>query len=488
MSKKKLFQAAVLVSIGLVIGITLSLKSNLFQVSQAQIENKPLGGGYDLQQQTENVASIVGKAVVSISTEITQRVSGFSESPFGFGPEDRFFRQFFEDFFGNFPRQYKERGLGSGVIIDKGGYILTNEHVIDRADKIKVKLSDGREFRAKVVGKDVRSDLAVIKINAHNLPVAELGDSDALKTGQWVEAIGNPFGFAIESPQPTVTVGVISALDRDLPGLGAREGRNYSGMIQTDAAINPGNSGGPLVDMEGKVIGINTAIITTSGGYQGIGFAIPINKAKSILRRLIKGEKIAYGWLGVSIQNLNQNLQEYFGLKEREGVIVVKVFESSPAAKAGIKEGDVILEFNHKKIKRVSQLVNIVGDMPPGSKAEVVVLRKGQRRGLVITLGKRPENVQDLGVKGASFRGMQVEDIRPDLAERFRLKETEGVVIVYVKPDSPADKAGLEIGDVILSVEGKQITNKADFIAAVKNLKGSCLIKTSRGFFVIKEE
>ncbi|HDN85752.1 MAG TPA: trypsin-like serine protease, partial [Candidatus Omnitrophica bacterium] len=259
----------------------------------------------DLEEATIKVAEKVGKAVVSISTVVRKKMGRWEfEPPF----EDEFFRRFFEEFFGEFPRERKEIGLGSGVIIDKDGYILTNEHVIQGAEEIKVRLPDGREFKAEVKGVDKRSDLAVIKINAHNLPVAELGDSDNLKIGQWVVAIGNPFGFAIESPQPTVTVGVISALHRYLPRIGKRE-RFYDDLIQTDAAINPGNSGGPLVDLNGKVIGINVAIITTSGGYEGIGFAIPINRAKRILGKLIRGEKILYGWLGITIQDLNEDLR-----------------------------------------------------------------------------------------------------------------------------------------------------------------------------------
>jgi len=236
------------------------------------------------------------------------------------------------------------------VIIDKDGYILTNEHVVSDATQVKVKLSDGREFDAETKGVDKRIDLAVIKINAKNLPVAKLGDSDELKIGQWVLAIGNPFGFAIENPEPTVTVGVVSALGRYLPVLGRRD-RGYDDFIQTDAAINPGNSGGPLVNLKGEVIGINTAIITTSGGYQGLGFAIPINKAKKVIDKLAKGEKISYGWLGVNIQDLNEDLRNYFGIKEKEGVIVLKVYKDSPAEKGGIKEGDLILSFKSQPVK-----------------------------------------------------------------------------------------------------------------------------------------
>ncbi|MDD5254616.1 MAG: trypsin-like peptidase domain-containing protein, partial [Candidatus Omnitrophica bacterium] len=270
-----------------------------------------------------NVANTAGKAVVSISTEITSKSQGvrrfyfgqpFGESPFGGNDLERFFN----DFFGEIPeREYKQTGLGSGVIIDQEGYILTNEHVVRGADKITVTLSDGREFKGEVKGQDMRSDLAVIKINANSLPIASLGDSDGLRIGQWVVAIGNPFGFALENPEPTVTAGVISALHRSL-GRGLSRGeRDYNDLIQTDAAINPGNSGGPLVNLKGEVIGINVAIFSTSGGYQGIGFAIPVNNAKRILSRLIEGKKILYGWMGVTIQDLTGEMSSYFGLPDK---------------------------------------------------------------------------------------------------------------------------------------------------------------------------
>ena len=441
------------------------------------------------EAQTIKVAEEAGRAVVTIKTEVRERIGGYL--PFDeFG--DEFFRRFFEEFFGEIPqREFKRMGLGSGVIIDREGYILTNEHVVDSADTIRVRLSDGREFKAKIMGKDERSDLAVIKIEAHNLPVAELGDSDQLKIGQWVLAIGNPFGFVIEGSQPTVTLGVISALHRDLPSLGYRN-RSYSDLIQTDAAINPGNSGGPLVDMEGRVIGINVAIISTSGGYQGLGFAIPINKAKRILNKLIRGERIAYGWLGVAIQNLNQDLRNYFGLKEGKGVIIVRVFPDSPAEKAGLKEGDLILAVDGEKIRTSSDLVRLVSEQAPGSQVDLRILRKNKYLNVKVILGERPQEeslaqkkVQDQAFR---FRGMEVEDITPSLRRKYNLYFEEGVVVTYVEPDSPADRAGILPSDVIISIEGERIRNKKDFLQIVRNIKGDCLVKTNRGFFVIREE
>ncbi len=495
--KKRVKVAAVLFA-GVAFGIFLVAKLHIFQAGCAQ-EQRPVDsgdmGGYPsaLEENTIRVAETVGKAVVSVSVESTEKSQIFGMSPFGRGYQDDFFSQFFGDFFGNIPnipqRGFKRMGLGSGVIIDKEGYILTNYHVIEGADKIKVKLSDGRKFDGEVKGKDPRSDLAVIKIKAHNLPIAELGDSTMLKTGQWVMAIGNPFGFAIEGSKPTVTAGVVSALNRDLGSFGRRD-RSYSDLIQTDAAINPGNSGGPLVDMEGKVIGINVAIVTTSGGYQGLGFAIPINKAKRIMNKLINGEEVLYGWLGVSIQDLNQDLKSYFKLKEDKGAIVVSVLDLSPAKKAGLKEGDLIISFNGKTVDDIKSLIDMVGNSSPGTKITLGILRRDKAMNVKVVLGKRP--MENTGVQESAskleFRGMEVSDINHELRMRHRINEESGVVVTYVKPDSPADKAGIIPSDIILSVEGKIVNSSRDFLNEVKGLKGSCLIRTKRGFFVVKEK
>lgn len=282
MKPRKITFGILFVLIGTLIGIGVSIKLDNFVPvhSQALKQEAPVSGALNIEDAVIKVAATSGRAVVSISTEHIAKLGGgksfyfgypFGSSPFG---EDEFFRKFFEDFFGEMPRrEYKQMGLGSGVIIDKDGYILTNEHVISEADKITVTLPDGREFKGEVKGKDARSDLAVIKIDAHNLPVASLGDSDSLKIGQWVIAIGNPFGFALQNPEPTVTVGVIGALHRTL-GRGLSGERDYNDLIQTDAAINPGNSGGPLVNLKGEIVGINVAIFSTSGGYQ----ALPMNR------------------------------------------------------------------------------------------------------------------------------------------------------------------------------------------------------------------
>jgi len=449
----------------------------------------------DLETAITEVAQKVGNATVSISSIIRQRVDvrrrrGFSpfEDFFGDQSQDPF-RRWFEDLLG--PQELEKRGLGSGVIIDQEGYILTNEHVVSGATEIKVKLHDGREFQAQIRGTDSRSDLAIIKVEAEDLPVAPLGDSSDLKIGSWVVAIGNPFGFAIQNPEPTVTVGVISALHRSLPASGKRV-RGFEDLIQTDAAINPGNSGGPLVNLEGEVIGINTAIITTSGGYQGLGFAVPINSAQKNLEKLIKGEQVFYGWLGVKIQELTDDMRSYFGIEKKEGVIVERVYDDSPAAQAGIQEGDLILTYNDESVKTTRDIVRMVSSSAIGQKIALTVLRNGVEQAITVTIGKSPEDekTSDLKAKSkaATFRGMTVESITPALKQKIRLKEDYGVVISYIEDNSPAKRSGLKVGDVILRIEHKEVRTKQDFIAIIGTVEGTCLVKTNRGYVVLKRE
>lgn len=476
---------------GVVLGVVFTSETDIFQKSRAEENISSVPEGLSLEDKTIFVAEHTGKAVVSIKVETKTRIARYYISPFGGndffgrGPEDDLFRDFFHEFFGQIPQQeYKRIGLGSGVIINRQGYILTNAHVVEDAGKIRVRLYNGKEYDAVLKGVDHRNDLAVVKINAHNLPVAKLGDSSRLKIGEWVVAIGNPFGFTIGGTKPTVTAGVISALHRSLP---VRGDKNLSNLIQTDAAINPGNSGGPLVNLRGDIIGINVAILTTSGGYQGIGFAIPINKAKRIINKLIKGEEIAYGWLGVSIQDLNEDLRQYFKVPSAKGVIVVKVIKGSPADKAGVKEGDLIMEFDGESVEDVNSLVDKVGQQDIGRKVSLKVLRKGREITLTVTIGKRPKNLEDIGTaETENFRGMQVADITSDLARKFGLKASRGVVIVYIEPGSAADDSNLAEGDVILSIEGIEVSNAADFYKITRKLTGDVLIQTQRGFFVLK--
>ncbi len=457
-------------------------------LGQAKSETPSSFEGFNMEDAVINVANITGKAVVSISTEHTAKIQGgrryyfsspFGESPFG---DNEPFRKFFDDFFGELPdREYKQMGLGSGVIIDPEGYILTNEHVVNDADKITVKLPDGREFKGEIKGRDLRSDLAIIKINARNLPVATLGDSDNSKIGQWVVAIGNPFGFALENPEPTVTCGVISALHRSLGRIISRE-RDYSDLIQTDAAINPGNSGGPLANLKGEVVGINVAIFSTSGGYQGVGFAIPINNAKRIIAKLIEGKKILYGWLGVTVQDLTEDLTKYFGLPDKNGVLVARVLENGPAEKAGMREGDIIKKLDHQTINNVKELLSTVSKAEVGRKVKAGLVRDKKELSLEVQVGERPENLEEgIGQPGRSeagaWRGLEVE-----------IEEKQGVVVVYVEPNTPADEAGLIAGDVVLEINKQPIKNLPDYERVTKDLKGDALLKTSRGYFLLKED
>lgn len=497
MKRKHIIAGLSFLLAGLVIGVALTIKLDILSPAQSQISKTEAPSsfeGYRMEDAVITVANTTGKAVVSISAEHTAKIRGersyrfsypFGEPPSG---EDEFFRRFFDDFFGTMPdREYKQIGLGSGVIIDSEGYILTNEHVVGEADKITVTLPDGRTFKGEIKGRDERSDLAVIKINASNLPAAFLGDSDNLRIGQWAVAIGNPFGFALQNPEPTVTAGVISALHRSL-GRGLSANKDYNDLIQTDAAINPGNSGGPLVNLRGEIIGINVAIFTTSGGYQGVGFAIPVNSAKRIISRLIAGKKILYGWLGVTVQDLTDDLTKHFGLLDKKGALVANVLENGPAQKAGIVTGDVIRNFDNKLINNVRELLNAVARVEVGSKVKAVVARDKKELTLEVVIGQRPDNLEESGavVSGSSWRGLEVEDIGPENARRFRIEERKGIVVVSVEPNSPADEAGITAGDVILEINKLAIKNISDYETVTKNLNGNALIRTSRGYSLVK--
>jgi serine protease Do len=488
MNSKKIFFVSVLL-LGLLFGISFAQTAGAGAASET----------ITLENAVINVANTTGKAVVSISTEHTQKLKGMGQRRFNFnqpggtpfGQNDETFRRFFDEFFGGMPdREYKQMGLGSGVIINPEGFILTNEHVVHDADKITVTLSDGRQFKGQVKGKDARSDLAVVKISSHNLPVATLGDSDSIKIGQWVVAIGNPFAFSLENPEPTVTSGVISALHRRL-GVLAQD-KDYNDLIQTDAAINPGNSGGPLANLKGEVVGINVAIFSTTGGSQGVGFAIPINSAKRIMSRLIEGKRIAYGWLGITVQNLNDDLAKYFGLPDKNGALVAKVMENSPAFKSGIKERDVIKQFDNKPINSVRDLLSIVAATEVGRKVKVVVLRDKKEMTLDVVVGERPENIEAaeavaVPVAVAVWRGLKVDEVNQNNAQRFKIREPRGVVITDIDGGTPADAAGLMSGDLILEINKQPVQNMADYIKVTQGLKGDALIRTLRGYFIVKE-
>jgi len=416
-----------------------------------------------------SVARETSPAVVFIQVEKTvqqpavQFFTPFGEgSPFG----DDFFRRFFgtpqpgqPKQFQQAPQQQRVVGQGSGFIISKDGYILTNNHVVGDADKVTVKLLDGREFTAKTIGTDVHSDVAVIKIDGKDLPMLQMGDSDKLEVGEWVVAIGNPFGLS-----HTLTVGVVSAKGRSSVGIA-----DYENFIQTDAAINPGNSGGPLVDLDGRVVGMNTAIFSRSGGYMGIGFAIPINMVKAIKDQLIQSGSVTRGYLGVVIQDLTPELAKSFGLKDSKGILVSQVSEDSPAEKAGLKQGDVIVEFAGKPVGKVGAFRNRVALKAPGSKEELTVLRSGKRKTVSITIGKLPEG--ELAAAGIPHSleklGLTVQTLTPELARQFGIQGEKGVVVTQVTPGSDAALAGINPGAVILEVNRKPVSNAEEFKRAV---------------------
>jgi serine protease Do len=454
---------------------------------------EPLKEALSLQDAFVKVSKDVGQAVVSISTEHTERYQT------RYYPFAQLEDQFFKDFFVEGPqKEFKRMGLGSGFIIDKEGYIITNEHVIRGADKITVTLPDAREFEARLTGSDIYSDLAVIKIEPKGeLPFAKLGDSDNVQIGHWAIAIGNPFAFAVKNPEPTVTVGVISALHRSLPVTDKRT-REYSDLIQTDAAINPGNSGGPLVNIYGEVIGINVAIFTLSGGSEGIGFAIPINAAKKIINDLMQGKKILYGWLGVIIQDVDANLAAYFGLNDKSGILVSRIVEASPAEKAGLKTGDIIVSLDNEKIKNTESLMRALLKKNVGEQVTLGVIRDLKPYSATVEIGERPEEKTVVAQKkpqpqviqkpiNSSWRGMDVSDITAEIARRFKINSEAGVIVVSVKSGSPAENSGIRPGDVIYEINRMPVKNTRDYSAAVDKASGDGLIGTYRGYVIVKE-
>ncbi|MGD0074592.1 MAG: DegQ family serine endoprotease [Candidatus Binataceae bacterium] len=387
---------------------------------------------------------------------------GPSPGPEGPGPGGGDPFEQFRRFFGEIPREFKQHGLGSGVIVSPDGYILTNNHVVGNADEIKVTLMDKREYTAKVVGKDAKTDVALIKINTtEKLPAATLGDSSQTQVGDWVVAIGNPFGFSL-----TVTAGIVSAKGRALGG-------NYDDFIQTDASINPGNSGGPLFDAQGNVVGINTAIYSRTGTSAGIGFAIPIDLAKSVMEQLKNKGHVVRGWLGVEIQEITPELAQSFGLAQVQGALVANVESGSPAGKAGIERGDVIVKFNGQVVADQHALPEMVAITGIGKTVPVELIRDGKQKTLEVTVGELKESVvaSAHGEQPGADWGIQVGEITPELAHQFNLQTDKGVVIKGVRPDTPAADAGLEPGDVLLQLNREKISSIDDFLQKAKQAK-----------------
>lgn len=417
-----------------------------------------------LGQAFVEVAKKVQPSVVNVTTEKTITMKPWDR----FG-EDFFKGSPFEDFFRGFgfsPREkgreyrHKQRSGGSGVIVDKEGYILTNNHVVEGADKVKIRLNDGREFTATVKGQDSRTDLAVLHIKAKDLPVATLGDSDKLEVGEWAIAIGSPFGL-----EHTVTVGVISAKGRSGLGTGT-----YEDFIQTDASINPGNSGGPLINIDGEVVGINAMIIQPG---TGIGFAIPINMAKQILNDLIKQGKVVRPWLGISAQDLTSEIAEQFQVKEKEGVIVAQVHPGTGADKAGLTSGDIIKSVDDKAIKNTNELIKEIQKKKVGNKTKLNVVRDGKPISIEVTLTAMPDKLEALKERESEEKlGVRVQELTPQLSARYRISSEikRGVVVISVEEGSPADELGLQEGDVLLEINRKKIETIKDFEKAIKDI------------------
>lgn len=428
-----------------------------------------MAGNAEALRKTGNAFSEIAKealpAVVFIDVEATVEV-----------PQNRY-RHPMEELFGRGsrgqqqePQEYQQRGQGSGFIISKDGYILTNNHVVNDADKITVTLGDGREFDAKLIGTDPKTEVALIKIeDGDDLPTVPLGDSEVLEVGEWVLAAGNPFGLS-----QTITAGIVSAKGRDETGIA-----EYGNFIQTDAAINPGNSGGPLLNIDGEVVGINTAIYTRSGGYMGIGFAIPINQAVNIKEQLIKYGKVSRSVLGVYLQEVDEDLAVSFGLKEKGGVLINQVVEDSAAEEAGIEGGDIVVELNGEKVTKLQAFRNRVANTPPNSKIELKIFRDGKyieisaiTKEMEAAPGEVAEEVEGIYEE----LGVTVDSMDSDAALRMGYEDIEGVIIIEVEQGSAAWDAGLQPGQVITSVDRNDIESISDFKDALEASEGDRIL------------
>ena len=471
----------VLVAVGVFIGIVVASDMGWLPTGTAgpdQIPNGvvrpiatapqvPMAGG--AAKNFVEIAKTVKPAVVNIAASRSGKSGdGPQSSPF----DDPFFRRFFGDEFFKRDqphRERKERGQGSGVIVDPNGLIITNNHVVNKADEIRVILSDKREFKGKLIGMDTKTDIAVVKIEATGLSTIPLADSDQLEVGEFVLAVGSPFGLT-----QSVTMGIVSAVGRASMGIA-----EYEDFIQTDAAINPGNSGGALVNVRGELVGINTAIFSQSGGNMGIGFAVPSNLARSIMEQLVKGGKVVRGWLGVAIQELTPELAAQFGLADTKGVLVSDVMDDSPAKKAGFERADVITEYDGKAMDSPTHLRNAVAQTPIGRKVSIRLIRDKKPRSIDVTIVEQPKS---FGQSGSEDNGestaptgvlsdLDVRELNEELAARYGIKTTErGVVVVRVRPGSTAEEVGVREGDIVLEVNRKPVSSLKTYERAVSGL------------------
>ena len=426
------------------------------------VDDRPLPNDLKVNSSLAPIVKKVAPSVVKIEIKIGPKETAINNGM----PNDPFFRQFF----GGQQRRVMsppEHGVGSGVIVTKDGYILTNNHVVDDADQVKVTLQDGRSFTAKVIGKDPKSDVAVVKIDAHDLPAITFADSDKSEVGDLVLAIGNPFGI-----DQSVTRGIVSAKDRAAMDL------DYQDFIQTDAAINPGNSGGALVDADGRLIGINTAIYSHSGGNQGIGFAIPTDLAKGVMESLIKYGKVTRGYLGVAIQDISPSLAKHFDLKDERGALVGDVVADGPADKAGLKSGDVVETFNGRPVADSRHFKMEVANIPPGETVPVEVLRDGSTKTLKVRVGDWPgserlaENSGSDSDKSDTLQGVGVTDLDSQARQQFHIPEkVKGAVVTEVDPGSASAEAGLKQGDVIMEINRHSVASADDAVKLTEHAK-----------------
>ena len=452
-----------LIALSLAAGYVIGKKTNLFS-SAPSIPSYT----YNLQLPKElsgentaftTVVNVISPVVANISTSKT--VAGMDPSSTNPHSFDGPFSDFFDYF--NVPKKWKEQSLGSGVVVSSDGYIITNNHVVEKADEIMVTLYGQQNYKGRIVGTDPKTDIAVIKIAATNLPSIQWGDSDKLQVGEFVLAFGNPYSLG-----HTVTMGIVSAMGRANVGIA-----DYEDFIQTDAAINPGNSGGPLVNIKGELVGINTAIFSRTGGFQGIGFAVPSNMAKSVMTQLISEGKVTRGWLGVTIQNLTPELAKEFGLDKTAGALVTDVFRGSPAEKAELKRGDVILEVNGKETMNVESLRNTVAQSKVGSTITMKVLRDKKTRSVTANITEFPQDLaraepeepaDDQMLRENMLAGFSVMDLTSDVLKQLGLSRNEnGVIIVKVDPYSAAEAAGLKKGDIIQEMNKKKVRSLSDF-------------------------